>query len=326
MKPVPPARAPRPAVAVARHFLLGLGFTLLLFLAGVRLPLAGVMLALFTPLPALAFSLRYGRLAGALLLAAVALALAMLSTPRLAMIFVVEFACLTLAMAEVLRRQARIEWAILVPLVVALGGAAALVSGYAWSIGTNPMTVVTRQLQDVVQRAAGLYQALGIPVEESESMAAVIQAMAALFITAFPALLAFGTAVAIWMNILLLRRTLPEEAGALAHLQGLARWRTPDPLIWAAIAAGVLLVLKRSPFFEIGLNGLLLVLSAYFFQGMAIVSYFFQATRVPPLLRGMGYSLIAVQQLLLVLVVAVGMFDLWVDFRRLVRPAGRPEG
>jgi uncharacterized protein YybS (DUF2232 family) len=54
----------------------------------------------------------------------------------------------------------------------------------------------------------------------------------------------------------------------------------------------------------------------YFFQGIAIVSFYVEKKQFPRLLRVMLYGLIAMQQLLLLLVIAVGFFDTWIDFRR----------
>jgi hypothetical protein len=55
----------------------------------------------------------------------------------------------------------------------------------------------------------------------------------------------------------------------------------------------------------------------YFFQGLAIVAYYFHRMNVPLLLRGLGYGLIVFEQLCTILVVGLGLFDLWGDFRRL---------
>ena len=64
-------------------------------------------------------------------------------------------------------------------------------------------------------------------------------------------------------------------------------------------------------------NGLLILLTVYFFQGIAIVSYFFEKKRFPRLLRLLLYSLIAVQQILLLFVIGLGIFDMWLNFRKI---------
>ncbi|MCL2670151.1 MAG: YybS family protein, partial [Syntrophaceae bacterium] len=66
----------------------------------------------------------------------------------------------------------------------------------------------------------------------------------------------------------------------------------------------------------IGMNIVILCSLLYFFQGLAIATYLFKARRVPVALRWVFYILLAIQQYLAILVIAVGLFDLWVDFRR----------
>jgi uncharacterized protein YybS (DUF2232 family) len=58
-------------------------------------------------------------------------------------------------------------------------------------------------------------------------------------------------------------------------------------------------------------------MAIYFFQGIAIVSFYFEKKRFPKILRGILYGLIALQQLVLLLVIAAGLFDVWIDFRRM---------
>jgi uncharacterized protein YybS (DUF2232 family) len=67
----------------------------------------------------------------------------------------------------------------------------------------------------------------------------------------------------------------------------------------------------------IALN-LLLVIGAYYFaQGLAVIGFFFHKNKVPRFLRGLTYVLIVFQQIFTLLVVGLGLFDLWGDFRRL---------
>jgi len=64
-------------------------------------------------------------------------------------------------------------------------------------------------------------------------------------------------------------------------------------------------------------NILLVIGAAYFIQGLAIIAYFFHKNNVPRFLRGLTYVLIAFEQIFTLLVVGLGLFDLWGDFRRL---------
>ncbi len=67
----------------------------------------------------------------------------------------------------------------------------------------------------------------------------------------------------------------------------------------------------------IGLNVLLILMTIYFFQGMAIVSFFFEKKQVPRLFKILLYTLIVLQQLVLLAVIGIGLFDMWLNFRKL---------
>jgi uncharacterized protein YybS (DUF2232 family) len=69
----------------------------------------------------------------------------------------------------------------------------------------------------------------------------------------------------------------------------------------------------------LGMNLLIVVCMIYLFQGLAIASFYFARKQTPRMFRFFFYGLIMIQQYMLVIVVALGLFDLWVDFRKRIR-------
>jgi len=66
----------------------------------------------------------------------------------------------------------------------------------------------------------------------------------------------------------------------------------------------------------IGINIFLAVCFVYLLQGLAIVSFLFQSKNVPLFFRTIFYFLIAVQQILVIPIAAIGLFNTWFDFRK----------
>jgi uncharacterized protein YybS (DUF2232 family) len=66
----------------------------------------------------------------------------------------------------------------------------------------------------------------------------------------------------------------------------------------------------------LAVNGLMMLMTVYFFGGIAIVSFYFEKKRFPVIVRVMIYSLIAFQQIFLLLVIGLGFFDMWLNFRK----------
>jgi uncharacterized protein YybS (DUF2232 family) len=63
-----------------------------------------------------------------------------------------------------------------------------------------------------------------------------------------------------------------------------------------------------------GLNLIVLFFVLYTMQGMALLEYFLKRVSIPALAR--GFILALVLPLLLVFVTALGVVDIWADFRK----------
>jgi hypothetical protein len=112
------------------------------------------------------------------------------------------------------------------------------------------------------------------------------------------------------------------------QLLGLSRWRTADWMIWVLIASGFALFMASPAMIRwAAINVFIIALGCYFAQGLAIVSYFLQRVGLPRPLRAAAFTVIILQNLAAAAVVALGVFDLWGDFRNLAaRPADATAG
>jgi uncharacterized protein YybS (DUF2232 family) len=93
-------------------------------------------------------------------------------------------------------------------------------------------------------------------------------------------------------------------------------WKIPEHLIWLLIAGGFGSLLLDGWIQVAAWNLLAVALPLYFLQGMAVVSYFFLRKGISPLMRGFGYLVLLVVNPFQLLVAGIGVFDLWVDFRK----------
>jgi len=95
-----------------------------------------------------------------------------------------------------------------------------------------------------------------------------------------------------------------------------AQWRLPALLIWLLIVAGFALLVPLPEISLVGRNFLAVLLPLYFVQGLAIVCCFLQKKSWPPALKGLIYVMVFLLNPLPLVVTGVGIFDLWIDFRR----------
>jgi len=133
-----------------------------------------------------------------------------------------------------------------------------------------------------------------------------------------PGLLFVSLALMVLINIVFLCRRFPAQRELWFSTANFREWKGPEPLVWALIACGFAVFIPGLGFLRlIAINVLLVIGACYFVQGLAIIAYYFHKNNVPRFLRGVTYVLIAFEQIFTLLVVGLGLFDLWGDFRRL---------
>jgi uncharacterized protein YybS (DUF2232 family) len=135
----------------------------------------------------------------------------------------------------------------------------------------------------------------------------------------FPSLTVVASILIVWINFLLGKQILTGRGVILPGFTGLALWKSPDWIIWIFIVSGGLSFVSYGNVSILGLNVLMVVCLIYFLQGLAIASFFFQKKEAPMFFRYLFYFLIAVQQILVIPIATVGLFDIWVDFRKFIQ-------
>jgi uncharacterized protein YybS (DUF2232 family) len=121
----------------------------------------------------------------------------------------------------------------------------------------------------------------------------------------------------LWLNILIIRKLLKLKGITIKSIEHLNLYKAPDMLVWVFIGCAMALMIPFDPVKIFGINCLIVLMLVYFFQGIAVVSFFFQQKNTPMALKGFCYFLIAVQVYVLILVIGLGFFDNWIDFRKL---------
>jgi uncharacterized protein YybS (DUF2232 family) len=153
--------------------------------------------------------------------------------------------------------------------------------------------------------------------ENLEALTASMDLIVAMVLQILPGLVIVGTLFLVWTNLLLARALLTSRQLLYPDFGRLNTWKAPEPLVWVTILCGFLVLAGHEGLKIVGCNGLIVMMMIYFFQGIGIAAFYFEKKQFPKPLRGILYGLIAMQQLLLVMVIAMGFFDMWVDFRRM---------
>jgi len=296
--------------------LLGVG----LFASGRFFPVLGVLLSLLAPVPAVILGLRHGRSALLAVVGLTAVALAVLTTPRYAVAFVLEFALPGLLLAELLRRTTRSEGVVIgVAGLLTLGACGVLLLDPATR--QQPFAQVERHVLALVAEAEQLLASLGLPGEVGPAAAGARSALGSFLVMAFPGIFFAGNVLTAWGYVLIVGALIRRWPALVPRpAPEWWRWQLPEQLVWAFIGAGVLFLTGWPQLQAVGLNGLIVLLALYFLQGLSIAVFVFKRYQLPRTLGALSVVLLLFQPLLALVVAGVGLFDVWFSFRRLSLP------
>ena len=302
-------------VEVTSRFLLALASSIFLFMSGVSLPPLGIILLPFVPQPVLLFAFKYG-VGGGLGVLAAAFLLLFIFAEELALIYGV-FAVMASLLLGLLGRLRTVEY--LVGAVAAgMLSVTAGISYYFFGSWSAMFQDLRGGMTQQIESAARMQEKMGLPAESVSMLKEQAPQIVEMMLRLLPALLLLSFALIVLINILYLGRRFPERRREWFALETLREWKAPEPLVWALIACGFALFLPGAGLLGlVALNLLLVIGACYFAQGLAVIAFFFNKNNVPRFLRGLTYVLIIFQQIFTLLVVGLGLFDLWGDFRRL---------
>jgi uncharacterized protein YybS (DUF2232 family) len=292
----------------------GSAATLALFLAYLTLPVVGLLPGIFVPLPAVFYSLKNGQANGATIVAVSLAVLAVLTGVPTAALYILQAGIISLALAAFL--DAGKGGARAIASSVALNVAVILLLALAYTLykGVNLHQQMLAGINASISQAMDFYGKSGIKGDELKTMEQLLREGGAFIGRIYPALLLISLATVAGCNLLMVRR-LAARIPRTLEVGELKEFRNPEQLIWALIAAGFAMLLDSRLVSDAALNVLVITLSFYFMQGLAIIIYFFERFMVPAGVRWFFYVFLALQPYLTVAVALLGIFDLWGNFR-----------
>jgi uncharacterized protein YybS (DUF2232 family) len=270
------------------------------------------------PLPILYYRCKSGR-APAATIGAVALGLMALAAGGLGvdLFFFAVLLLLGLALGETFEQHKPVETCVLFSCGTAVATGAAGLIIYSAGSDRHVAAVLTDYAHTNLQLTLELYGQLGVSEESMYQLSRSMDQVAYMLVRMLPALTVASAMFTAWLNLLISRPLFRFGGLVYPDFNPLNRWKAPEPLVWAAVGSGILLLLPITWVKLLGLNGLIVLMTVYFFQGIAVMAFFFEKKSFPPLLRFMLYSLVAIQQILLLAVIGCGFFDMWINFRKL---------
>jgi uncharacterized protein YybS (DUF2232 family) len=317
MTPVQPPSQLVQAMHVVRASLA----TTVLFLAGFVLPFGGPLLMMLTPQPALRLCDRSGRSASLAACGFALAAIALTGGGGAAALYLVSFGLLTVVLPLLLDREgSSIELTLgLATVVVAV---TVLVTVVAIDSPSEVLIALRASLEQVRADAVAVYTRAGLSADVIRELEEGSRGLVDVMLRLAPALFLLMIGGMVLVNVDLLRRA-QRAAGDVPVFGDLTRWKCPPELVWLLILGGYATFLTDGLSAQIAANAFAVLLAVYFCQGLVIAQFYMRRWHSPFWVNGLVYVCIIVEWLLATLVMLLGVFDLWADFRRLnPRPAG----
>ena len=304
------------------HVLGCVGWGAFILLCSVWIPFIGPFLSLLTPLPFLYYSAKLGTYQGIKLtfLATLTIGLfaKLIGYPEI-ILFCVEFSLLGFLLSELFRRRLGLGQTVFLATVFMLLMSLGFLFFLALSKNMGPLEMVLNYLQSQLKVTIRAYEEMGIPKENAIELEAYTKAFIATILKIYPSLIIIGTGFTVWLNVVIAKPLF--RLGNLEYpaFTPTDRWQAPDSMVWGVIVAGFALFLSSGSIKLLAINALIIIMTIYLFHGLSIVLFFLNRHRVATWMRIGIYVLIIIQQLFFVVLALVGLFDQWIDFRKIHR-------
>jgi len=289
------------------------------FLAGGAIPMIGGILMLLAPAPIIVYAVGRPspnlRATVAVLLAAAFVTI--LAGPFAGLAYLVSFGLGSGIVCYMLERRFSFE------KITALGaGAMVAASAVAALVVMGGPDALIKTIHDELAqgmaRGQEFYRLLGIQSTIPADTQASIISLTLRLSPAFALLVAAGTML---LNLRVFWRWAGPQRLTYNLFGDLSRWSAPEWLVRLLLASGFGLFVPVPAVSDIALNGFICIAAVYFCHGLAIVGFYFQSLSVPSIVRGVVYFVVLAQPFVAALVCIAGVFDMWIDFRRLKPPS-----
>jgi uncharacterized protein YybS (DUF2232 family) len=296
----------------------GIGITSLVFGICVFIPFLGFMISLLIPIPILFYRSKLGRKNGSLVAGGTFLVISFfLGIVSFDIFFFAQLLVLGLVLGEMFERELSIEKTILYACLALWATATATLVFVSLSSGIQITTLISNFVGKNLELSLVFYEKAGVPQEQIQMIQDSLDLIQYALVRIIPGMATASGLFVAWSNLLVARPVLSAAKIQFPDFGNLNTWKAPEQLVWAAIVCGIMLLVPEKGIRILGLNGFIVLMTIYFFQGIAIVSFFFAKKDIPMLLRVILYGFIGMQFFLILLVIAAGFFDMWLDFRKL---------
>jgi uncharacterized protein YybS (DUF2232 family) len=279
-------------------------------------PMAALVVVL-APAPLLFVYLQRGQVVGFILMGLVFVVLLLLAGPAQAMLFVAEYVVMATILAETVKAQLSMDKCI---FLGALGSMvlATMLMVVLFGGETSLVEFFQQQIMKHFDQSIQALKSMGESQTDLDAMQKAFEETSRTFASAYPAFIMVGSLITAAVNFFLVRFLWIKLYGqTLFRQEKFSELVLPDFLIFLLILSSASLFFIESSIGVVGVNLFALVILVYFFQGLAVTVHILESKNAHVLIWVLVFFLIVIQPVLMGLVIGLGVFDIWVDFRKI---------
>ncbi len=295
------------------------GWAAVILFISVLIPVFGSFLSLLTPLPFLYYAAKVDLKEGVLLCAfsimVVALAAGLVGLPQV-IPTVIASGLVGIALSAFFRIRLGVGQTIFLSTAFLL-----LISlGHLWVLslqkGSGLMEMVHQYLHTQLKASLEAYQKMGLNAESTVELETYGKTI---INTVFPSLAIVGMGFVIWLNVVMAKPLFKMGGLKYPEFIQMDKWQAPENMIWGVIFSGFALFLFSGIIQFIAINVMIVLMAIYLFHGLSIILFFLNKYQLPSWVRAGVFFLIIIQQFFWLFLGLAGLFDQWIDFRKLKR-------
>jgi len=294
--------------------LIGMAGSFILFAAYLVIPPAGIFSGLLAPFPVAYVRFRHDRWIACISVLGGTAAMTAVFGLTAGTFYLVQCGLIALLLPELLLRGfsgvRSIAWTTAANMTLLT----LAIIFFSVSSGQDIHQLVVSEIQGSVAQAVSIYEKSGVKGDELAVLKQTMATAADLVIRMYPALVTITLIAMAGCNLALLRRFAVIGSNDL-NIGEFREYRNPDILVWVLIATGFSMLAGNHLITTPALNILAIILLLYFLQGLAVLFTIIARQSIAGVLRAGLYVMLLLQPYLAALVAAIGIFDLWGDFR-----------
>lgn len=301
---------------IPRDIAIGIIITMAIFALMAVSPILSMFAIVFVPLPILFYRSKLGRRIGAIIPIGSILIMAVLyGGIGYDILVFLELMLIGYVLADCFERKFSIEKSVACTcLAVMISGVAGLMfHGNLTGIRIGEM--VAAHMDQSLTIFIQLYEEMGAPEESLRILTDKRAEFHYMMVRILPGFTMVFVLVVTWITLLIGRPLLKARKLPCPDYGPLNTWRVPEYLVWGAIGSVLAVMVGDNTLTIFGMNALIVLIMIYFLGGIAIVSFYFEKFRVPFIVRLFLY--IFLMQGAVFIVVGLGFFDMWLNFRKL---------